>query len=447
MKLTIRSRLSLMFAFSAVLVLFGISVFIYLFTLHFRKTEFRHRLQDRLVEADSLLRKNSLYPVVTLDHMPPGTLPQERFFYVKPTDPVRITQGRDTITLARLEDLKQHTYFFAQKDDRSYLVHWDTKLGNVIVVSAVDVFGQTLIRTLRRTLIAGIVLGTLAMAFISWYWPKKQLQPITDKIKKARRIGAESLNLRLDVKNDYDELGQLATTFNQMLDRIEKAFEAQKQFISNAAHELRNPITVISGDAQLALMQPRSAEEYNAALTRIKGRSDDLKRLVDRLLILSKIEASKSGFSKKQVRIDELLIDAIASVQNRYNGKTPPMKLHIQEEPSDAYTFLGDAVMLQMAFDNVLENAIKYGSSKPVTVALLKKGKQTVLNVQDEGIGINGTEEEKVFQPFYRTENVRHIQGMGIGLALVKSILEWHGWKIILTPNHPKGTKVVILFS
>ena len=113
-----------MFAFSAVLILLAISLFVYLFTLHFRQTEFRHRLQKRLVEADSLLRKNSLYPIVTLEHMPPGTLPQEQFFYIKPSDTIRILQDGMAVGLARLSDLSRHTFYFVQKRERSYLVHF-----------------------------------------------------------------------------------------------------------------------------------------------------------------------------------------------------------------------------------------------------------------------------------------------------------------------------------
>jgi signal transduction histidine kinase len=447
LRLTIRTRLSLLFAFSSVLVLLILSLCIYLFTYNFRKNEFRHRMEERLTEADSLLRKHSVYPLITLDQMPPGTLPEEQFFYTKPSDSIFIFDTTKRVFLSLLQQLQQERYYFTERGDRYYLLHYDKKLGNVIVVSAIDVFGISKIHYLKKVLMAGIVSGALAMAFISWYWPRRELSPISEKIRKARTIGAESLNLRLNVKNDYDELGELALTFNQMLDRIEKGFETQKQFISNAAHELRNPITVISGEAQLSLMQQRTESDYKEALQRIKSRSDELKKLVDRLLILSKIESAKNSYVKNPIRIDELLIDTVASIQNKYNKRIPAIHLHIEQENSERYTVCGDAVMLQIALDNILENGIKYGNGKPLTVTLGTEKGDAILNIKDEGVGIHAEECEKVFQPFYRPEGVRHIRGTGIGLALVKSIMEWHGWKIRLQPNHPGGTVVRILFS
>lgn len=444
MKLTIRTRLSLMFAFSAVLILLALSAFIYSFTLSFRKNEFQYRLKARLIEADSLLRKNSSYPFITLEHLPPGTLPEEQFYYRRPAAIVTVPEPTGLAELAPLEEVEKERYYFMEKGDRSYLLHFDKKLGNVIVLSAVDVFGYTKMRNLKSALMAGIVLGTLAMGFISWYWPKRELQPIADKIKKARRIGAQSLNLRLNVRNEYDELGELAITFNQMLDRIETAFEAQRHFTSNAAHELRNPITAISGEAQLALTQPRTIEEYQGTLKRIKDKSSDLAKLVERLLILSKIESATH--TKVSVRLDEVLFNALKSVQNRYPRQVQNIRLNIAEVEQENYTLQGDEMMLQVAVDNVVENALKYGEGRPVSIQLLCTGNRLRLIVKDEGMGVTAEDMGKLFQVFYRNPNVRHIEGTGIGLPLVKSIVEWHGGTIEVTSNQPTGTKVEIDF-
>jgi signal transduction histidine kinase len=443
-KLTIRTRLSLMFAFSAVLILLALSVFIYSFTLRFRKNEFQYRLKARLIEADSLLRKNSAYPFITLEHLPPGTLPEEHFYYRRPAPLITVPEPNGLVQLAPLQAIEKERYYFMDKGERSYLLHFDKKLGNVIVLSAVDVFGYTKMRNLKTALIVGVVLGTLAMGFISWYWPKRELQPIADKIKKARRINAQSLNLRLNVRNEYDELGELAITFNQMLDRIETAFEAQRRFTSNAAHELRNPITAISGEAQLALTQPRTAEEYEATLKRIKEKSSDLAKLVERLLILSKIESSTH--THVPVRLDEVLFNALKSVQNRYPQQAQNIRLHMDEAERGDYTLQGDEMMLQVAIDNVVENALKYGEGKPVRIHLGCRSGFCSLSVVDEGLGVTPDELGKLFQVFYRNPNVRHIQGTGIGLPLVKSIVEWHGGTIDIMPHQPAGTKVQISF-
>lgn len=445
---TIRTRLSVLFGISAILLLLGFSLFVYLFTYNFRRNEFRHRLENRLQEIDLLLRAKPDYPFTVLEHLPAGTLPEEKTYYQQAgKETINIIQNGEKVYLADFTELSKRTILFVSREKRDYLLRYDPLHQNILIVSAIDVFGYTKMQNLRRVLIAGIIIGSLAMAFISWYFPKKALQPISNKIKKARKIGGESLNLRLDVKNDYDELGQLAITFNQMLQRIENAFEVQKNFIRNAAHELRNPVTAISGDAQLALMRNREGEEYRSALKRIKDKSDVLKKLIDRLLILSKIETDKSYTGKTTVRIDELLIDAITSLQNSHPDISFPVKLHIEESTGDAYIVQGDAVMLQVALDNILDNAYKYGKGKPVDIYLRLKQGQPELQVEDRGIGIKKEEREKLFLPFYRTEGVRHIQGIGIGLSLVKSIIGWHGWKIDLLDNFPEGSIVKINFT
>lgn len=399
-----------------------------------------------MTEVDSLLRKNPSFPLITLDHIPPGTLPEEKTYYKQAKDKIIVTDNGKTILLAEIEQLKELPQLFTEKEGRSYLLMYDDQLQQVVIVSAIDVFGYTKMQNLRKVLLTGIVIGTLAMAFISWYLPRKALKPISNKIKKARRIGGESLNLRLDVKNEYDELGELAITFNQMLDRIEKAFESQKKFVSNASHELRNPVTAISGDAQFALMRDRNAEEYRDTLKRIKDKSEVLKKVIERLLILSKIETDKSNTGKSAVRIDELLIDTIASVQNSNPELAIPLRLHIEETCNEVYQIQGDSVMIKVALYNIIENAVKYGGEKPVEIALCIVKNQLILRVKDQGKGIQENEQEKLFHPFYREESVRHIQGTGIGLSLVKSIMDWHGWGIKLANNTPQGTIVEISF-
>lgn len=417
-----------------------------MFTLNFRRNEFRHRLENRMTEVDSLLRKNPRFPDITLEHIPPGTLPEENTYYKQVKDKVSIADNGKTIVLADIEQLKEVPQLFVEKDRRSYLLKYDDRLQQVVIVSAIDVFGFTKMQNLRKVLLAGILIGTLAMALISWYLPWRALKPISNKIKKARRIGGESLNIRLDVKNDYDELGELAITFNQMLDRIEKAFESQKKFVSNASHELRNPVTAISGDAQFALMRDRNPEEYRDALKRIKDKSEVLKKVIERLLILSKIETDKSNAGKSAVRIDELLIDTIASVQDSSPGLKTPLLLHIEETSHEAYQVYGDPVMIKVALYNIIENAVKYGEEKPVAISLCTFKNQSVIRIKDEGKGIEEEENEKLFHPFYREEGIRHIQGTGIGLSLVKNIIDWHGWGIKLTNNTPNGTIVEISF-
>ena len=443
LRLTIQHRLSLLFAASAVVVLLALSLFIYYFTYNYRRTEFKQRMLVRLQEADSLLRKNTAYPFMTLEQMPPGTLPEEKFFYRSVAPTINLPVDGKTIALSLSHPEDAEPYYFIQKGKREFLIYSDPQLNHLVVVSAVDVFGYTKLQHLRRLLVAGVLLGSLAMGFISWYWPRKELQPIREKIKKANAISAQNLSLRLNVRNNWDELGQLAITFNQMLDRIEKGFTVQKQFISNAAHELRNPITAIWGHAQLALRQPRTGEEYSEVIKNIQQKAADLQKIVERLLLLSRMDAAADGFNREAVSVDEVLFDAVAAVQQRQLDDKVPIQVQIDEVENGSFTVLGDAVMLGVAFQNLIENAVKYGNKKPVKVALHTSEKAVLVQVADTGLGM-GDALPHLYQPFFRTEGVRHIPGTGIGLTLVKRIMDWHRWHIDFRPNHPTGTIVVV---
>ena len=258
--LTIRQRLPLFISISALLILLLEGYFIYIYSVRFCEQEFRERIQERLAAADSAISVDPAHPLAAIQALPPGELPDEQIVYVAGHDIGILPKEVDTSQLDRC------TYCFTQVGPRDYGILHDSLTHNTLMVSAVDRYGMSKIRNLRSGIMVGILLGVLLLTIVSWYWVKKMLQPIADKIKKARTIGAKSLNLRLNVKNNYDELGHLALTFNEMLDRIEAGFRTQQQFIRNASHEMLTPLTAITAEADLALQQSRSTENYQRAL-------------------------------------------------------------------------------------------------------------------------------------------------------------------------------------
>lgn len=210
------------------------------------------------------------------------------------------------------------------------------------------------------------------------------LQPIADKIKKARTIGAKSLNLRLNVKNNYDELGHLALTFNEMLDRIEVGFRTQQQFIRNASHEMLTPLTAITAEADLALQQSRSTENYQRALENIRLRAQNLNELVAQLLLMAKVD-SGGNHMDRPCAADETLLYVLKSLQNKYPAATHILQLQIEASDADECMVYCDPLILQAAYYNLLDNALKYGNEKPVSVRLFLKDKSVGLEVKNQG--------------------------------------------------------------
>lgn len=443
LRLTIRQRLTLIITGSSLLILSFVGYFIYRYSVRFCEREFRGRIEERLALADSVIARDRLHPFTMIGEIPPGYLPDEKIYYY--TDPRQIAAPNGDDVLSKLIDTTQFhncKICFTHIGERDYGVLHDSLSHHTLVISAIDRYGHTKIDNLRTTIILGILLGVLLLTLISWFWIKNMLKPIADKIKKARGIGAKSLNLRLNVKNDYDELGQLALTFNAMLDRIEQGFHVQQQFIRNASHEMRTPLTAINAEAELALQQNRDNTFYRQSLENIGQRSKNLNHLVSQLLTMAKIEADGNFQNEQICAADEMLLLAVKGLQTNHPQAGQRLQLQIEATDAAELQVRCDPALLQTAFFNLLDNAVKYGDSNTVRVRLFPSGDAVCLEVTDAGPGIPPEEMEHLFKPFYRGKSGRHLQGSGVGLSLVKSIADKYGGSVRVVSQLGEGTTV-----
>ncbi|MDZ4680340.1 MAG: HAMP domain-containing sensor histidine kinase [Saprospiraceae bacterium] len=445
-RLTIRQRLPLLISISALLILLLVGFFIYVFSERFYEQEFKARILERLTEADSLIALDQSHPFTVINNLPAGELPDEKIFYA--ADPRLIILPNGTVPLSQVIDTTKFDllpYCFAHVGQRDYGIRHNAITHHTLVVSAVDRYGHTKIRNLRNGIITGVLFGVVLLTFTSWFWVRKMLQPIANKIAKARTIGAKSLNLRLDVKNNHDELGLLALTFNEMLERIEQGFRTQQQFIRNASHEIRTPLTAIIAEADLALQQSRTPENYRYALENVSTQAEKLNELVSKLLLLAKVEGN-IRFSDRTCAPDEALMIAFRALQVKYPTASQSIQLHI--ELPDAYQLLVrcDPDILEIAFFNLLDNAVKYGNGHLVRVRLSLLDQLVCLEVADHGVGIAPDDMEHLFKPFYRSKHNSHLPGSGIGLSLVKTIADKYGGSIQIESEPKQGTTVMLCF-
>ena len=260
-------------------------------------------------------------------------------------------------------------------------------------------------------------------------------------IQKANKISASSLHLRLSVRNENDELGELAVSFNKLLDRLEAAFEAQKSFISNASHELRNPLTAILGEAELATSKSRTNEEYVGSLTTILNEAEILNSTITNLLQLSKISVNDVGLNYEQVGLSQFL----RSIKNSYDFINPRNQLVFEHTNEVEYEkVLCNQNLLNTAITNIWDNASKFSSNDIVEIKLIKEKEYLILTVQDRGIGIDHSDLNKITTPFYRGKNVINIKGSGIGLSLSLKIMELHKGQLVISSELNKGTLITL---
>ncbi|MFN4299107.1 MAG: ATP-binding protein [Thermaurantimonas sp.] len=326
---------------------------------------------------------------------------------------------------------------FYQKDWQVIgLKHQISDQTYLITAAAYDRYGYAKLHSLLLTMIA-LSIPALVMIYISGiFLSKKALDPIKEITRRARRITATNLDLRLPDYHTRDELSELAQTFNEMLARLENSFEAQKAFVSNIAHELRTPLTSIIAELEYLLAKPRSPVELHRSLQSALTDARRLSRMSSSLLDLARASYDPSKIAFKNVRIDEVLLDARELLLNANAEYSVEISYNqnFTTEMVDVLTCRANEYLLKTAFLNLMENSCKYSPDHTCIVRIsaesnsADKGTGHVLSIQfiDHGPGIPDDEVEKIFIPFYRGKNKHLSNGSGIGLSLTKKIVELH---------------------
>ncbi|GAA4343737.1 HAMP domain-containing sensor histidine kinase [Flaviaesturariibacter amylovorans] len=325
-------------------------------------------------------------------------------------------------------------------------ITWRTPTGNyAVVLSAVHANARDFLGSLRRILVAVNGVSMLLVLGVGLFFSRRILAPVRRITRQVNAINATSLHNRLSVGGGRDEVAELANTFNDLIARLEAAFETQRNFVSNASHELNTPLTAIIGEAELALMRSRSTAEYEAALGVVLSQAGRLREIIRSLL-----ELAQSGFrgnlSFEPVELEELLRDVRRVAATIYPGCPVRFDLSLLPAPLNTYTLRGNYSLLELCLSNILLNACKYSAGKEVVLGLGATARQLVLIIRDQGIGIPAADIPFIFDPFFRASNVREKGGYGIGLPLSQNIIHLHKGSIQVDSREREGTEVVIRF-
>ncbi len=313
-----------------------------------------------------------------------------------------------------------------------------------------------------RALFLGIPVALLLAAAGGYGLARTSLAPVTTMSLKARQIGAETLTERITVENDRDELGFLATTLNELLERLQRAFESQRSFMADASHEMRTPMAIIQGEADVALSRPdRSTDEYRESIAIIQASARKLTRIVESLFLLARSDAGRYPIMKTRFYLDEMLADCVRAMRSVAAQREVQLSLFgsgkdlPRAEPArtEDPLIVADEALLHRMVLNLIDNALKFtppGGS--VTVTLETAGSTYVIRVADTGIGIPEDDRERVFDRFYRVERTRPSRGStssvstgaGLGLPIARWIAEIHGGSLRMESSGEAGTRFVI---
>jgi signal transduction histidine kinase len=434
----IRTKINLYFITITASLLLISFISIYFFTLNDRKKEFRkHILSKATTRAIYRIKLKSINPELlkTLDYHKKDLLEKENIsIYYEKNKIYTNNNSYDFKNIIpdfnkKLENIintKQTYYTFNELEivcknypyaDKNY----------ILIVGAKDNIGIRQLENLKKNLIY-IYVGILTfIGLAGWIFSKKILEPISKVMNQVDEISAVNLSQRLtEKKGKKDEITRLIHTFNELLDRLEKAFQIQRAFISHASHELINPLSSISSQIEVSLLNTRSNEEYQKILHSILEDIERLNSISHQLIKLSKFSniQNKEGF--KMIRFDELIWQIRKEYLEKHTKSIIQLRIEHLPEEIEKLEIYGNETLLQTCINNLIENGLKYSFENKVELCLDFRNNQIILEVINKGEGINQKDLLHIFTPFYRTKQTTEIQGYGIGLSIVKTILDLH---------------------
>lgn len=275
-----------------------------------------------------------------------------------------------------------------------------------------------------------------------WFLASLALRPIGQIVSQARKIGAGELHRRIDSPQTGDELEKLATTFNEMLERLERAFRRVRQFTAAASHELRTPLTVMKGELEVSLRKPRGVEEYQEALRAQLETLNQLTGVVGQLLMLARSETGEGAVDWRPVELKEL----VERVSHLYRTLAESKKIRLELTGENPVWLRGETLLLERLVSNLLENAVRHTPAGGVVVARIHEMEnQICLTVQDTGPGIPQEELPKIFDRFFRRDwALENSSSTGLGLGLCRWIAEAHQGRIEATSLPGRGASFTV---
>jgi two-component system, OmpR family, sensor kinase len=337
-----------------------------------------------------------------------------------------------------------HSLHVRRRIYRGYIRHFSIEGDAAILVVLQSLHRQTeFLETLVSTFLIIIPL-TIALAAVGGYLlARRSLSPVVAMSNQASHIGAENLHDRLVIRNPRDELGRLAASFNELLDRLDQSFERQRRFVADASHELRTPVAILCGEAEVTLAQDRRTEqEYRESLQILGEEAKRLKHIVEDLFTLARADAGQHPLALTDFYLDELAAECSKNVRTLASAKD----IEVTCEARGEVLIRGDEPLLRRMLLNLLDNAIKY-TSRGGKVAL-RSGEENGcyrLSVEDTGPGIPADLQLRIFERFFRIDKARSrgesdSGGAGLGLAIASWIAEAHGGRLELTRSTSVGS-------
>ncbi len=445
--MSIRTKLTMLFFSIITILLLAFCITIYFLSEIHRKKEYQVRLrQEAQIAATVLFNKEevSLNLLKLLARNQMTVLNKEEIVILNNKNEIIYQSGKAKHFLEKstLLEIKANKEFFWQEGEieKYGVVFVNKNQPYIVIISAVDVYGLNKQQNLALLLSTGTSLVLLLSAIAGWFFAGLLLKPMRKMIKKIDTINASDLNLRLSHSNNNDELAQLAMRFNEMLDRLQKAFNAQRSFVSHASHELRTPLTAITGQIQVSLLANDNVDELRLMAKSVLEDVSQLNRLTNNILDLTSIGAVDKSIRVTLINIVELLWQVRSDILNKH----PHYKILIALEEIEEYLpeiHINES-LIYTALLNLVENGSKFSTDHTIHIKLILSEKQVIITFQNTSESLQNLELSRLFEPFMRGSNAKNIKGHGVGLSLTRQIVLLH--KGILKVNVVENNSAIV---
>lgn len=421
----------------------------------FRREEFKERFRQRLEFTSHFIAKSKDFeeeaPVFFNENSDNILLNETILIFNGQKELIYSTIKDRNVTWdsALLKELDEKKIVYSEKTVPEIYAALKTINGEnyYILTSALDTNGNSKLAYLKYLLITAYVMSTLLIGFFSYYFMGQFLKPLEDLNQEISEVTAHKLTTQIPVRNSNDEIDVLAKSFNTMIGRLDDVFQSQKDFTASASHEIRTPITRMAFQLENLIKFNEHSPETLSSLKQIQRDIYQLSDLTNSLLLLTKFDRENIQSIYEEVRIDEVIFESFEAVEKSY----PKLKMDflISEDTSEnaLLTINGVQSLLDIVFINLFKNAAVYSDDVEVDVLITETDENLIVDVISHGNTIPAEEQSKLFEAFKRGKNSQNISGSGLGLRIVKRILEYHGAKIVYTSPADLLNKFSVIFN
>lgn len=435
--MTIRRKLTLVISGLLTILFLFASTMILFMDATFRKTEFKKRLEEKALNSVKLLIDVKEVDKNLLKIIDKNTV--HKLFNEK----TLIFDGKHQLIYASLDDTKihwnkkdlhylsKHGFFFREEENTEILgIYYKTKGKDYYVLtSATDKYGKRQVEFLSISLIITFIILTMIGWLITIYMVRKGLKPLDIFHSKISKINENNLDVRIDTdKGSNNEIDLLGNEFNLMLNRIEQAYQKQREFTSNASHELKTPIARII--SQLENIFTNAPENVRDKIMRVIDSAENLNELIQSLLLLTKLE-NRTNNMQILIRIDTVMDKTIERICKQHPDFKIYFSINLREDHYNLLSINTDPKLIEIVFVNLFRNAYLYSANKTLHIELFEHANKLKIHFINDGTTLSASEQKLIFDPFYRGPNAHNNNGLGLGLRICERILTQFHYKIV----------------